>query len=157
MRLPKGPTPAALEVHAYMQGGEIYKFPARDMNHARQIAGRIVSEYLYIIQSDGSEEFYPPDKVYKAKIVPDGAKVDSKKGHLGAGGHDHLRLPVGLLLQHAQATGEGEPETTHRGLPDAAGRHKHQPDAQQREDEGGHRQDAEDRREGRETDRRRQR
>ena len=70
MRLPKGPTPAALEVHAYVAAGQIYKFPARDYNHAREIAGRIAREYLWVEEENGVETFYPPDKVHKIKIVP---------------------------------------------------------------------------------------
>lgn len=76
MRLPERDEPVALEVHAYVAAGQIYKFPARDYNHAREIAGRIAKEYLWVQEDGGTETFYPPDKVHKIKIVP--AKKEKK-------------------------------------------------------------------------------
>lgn len=70
MKLPEKEKPTALEVHAYVHAGQIFKFSARDYNHAREIAGRIASEYLWVTEDDGTETIYPPDKVHKVKIVP---------------------------------------------------------------------------------------
>lgn len=79
MKLPKKEKPMRLEVHAYVAAGQIYKFPARDCNHAREIAGRIASEYLWVKEADGTETFFPPDKVHKVKIVRLDKKKEEKK------------------------------------------------------------------------------
>jgi len=58
-----------IDVIAYLVfAGVTHTFPARDMNHAREIASRIVQEGLHVQHSDGTEEFWPTDKVMKVKI-----------------------------------------------------------------------------------------
>jgi hypothetical protein len=56
------------EVEAYLGTHRREKFPARDLGNAREIAARICAEYLWVVNDDGTEEFFPPDKVYKVKI-----------------------------------------------------------------------------------------
>jgi hypothetical protein len=60
-----------MKVKVYFVTNGTYYFPARDRRNAREIAGRIVREGCWIINDDGTEEMYPPDKVFKVKILPD--------------------------------------------------------------------------------------
>jgi hypothetical protein len=57
------------DVIAYLLTNEKHCFTGRDVNHARQIAKRIVMEGLHVCD-DGVEEFYPTDKIFKVKILP---------------------------------------------------------------------------------------
>lgn len=61
---------ASYTVTAYLSAGLTHQFPARDAAHAREIAGRIIREGLWIVNQDGSEEFYPTDRVFKVKAAP---------------------------------------------------------------------------------------
>lgn len=61
------------EVVMYLKSNRRHIFPEPeeklyDLAHAREVASRIVSEYGWIINSDGTEEFYPITEIEKAKI-----------------------------------------------------------------------------------------
>ena len=49
-----------------MKSCAIYYFPARDINNAREIASRIITEGLRTEEKD--EVFYPITEIYKVKI-----------------------------------------------------------------------------------------
>jgi len=59
-----------MKVRAYLKTNATVEFPARDIFNAREIAKRIITEGLWIINDDGTEEFYPITQVWKAKIIP---------------------------------------------------------------------------------------
>lgn len=59
-------------VRAYLKTNEIYEFPARDINSARETAARIAREGLWVIHSKGHETFWPPEKLHKVKFFPKG-------------------------------------------------------------------------------------
>lgn len=54
-------------VKVYMKSNAIYEFPARDINNAREIAKRIITEGLWTEEEE--EQFYPITEIYKVKIV----------------------------------------------------------------------------------------
>ena len=57
-------------VRAYFTTNGEYNFPARDERNAREIAKRIITEGIWIIDENGVEEMYPVQQVYKVKIIP---------------------------------------------------------------------------------------
>ena len=57
-----------MEVKVYLKSNAIALFPARDRNNAREIAKRIITEGLWVIDEDKTESYYPVDQVYKVKI-----------------------------------------------------------------------------------------
>ena len=56
-------------VRVYFKTNREHVFPARDIDNARDIAGRVTREGCWIINSDGTEEFFPITEIHKAKIV----------------------------------------------------------------------------------------
>lgn len=58
-------------VCVYLTSNATHEFIARDNRNAREIAKRIITEGLWIVNDDATEEFYPTSQVYKVKIVPD--------------------------------------------------------------------------------------
>ena len=63
-----------MEVKVYFKTNAYYVFPARDLRNARDIAARVTREGCWIINEDGTEEFFPITEVHKAKIIPDDYK-----------------------------------------------------------------------------------
>lgn len=63
-----------MKVVAYLQAGITYEFPARCVNHGREIANRIVREGLWVTapsgEPEGTELFFPASLVAKVKLVP---------------------------------------------------------------------------------------
>ena len=59
-----------MKVAAYLTTNAIHEFEARNMRNAKEIAKRIITEGLWIVTEDGTEEFYPITQVWKAKIIP---------------------------------------------------------------------------------------
>ncbi len=57
-------------VRAYLITNEVYEFPARDLNNARETAARITREGAWVILGKGVECYWPTDKVFKVKIFP---------------------------------------------------------------------------------------
>lgn len=55
-------------VKVYFLSNAEHNFPARDERNAREIAKRIVTEGVWVINDD-SEEFYPITQVYKVKVT----------------------------------------------------------------------------------------
>jgi len=57
-------------VRVYFKVNKEWEFPARDIDNARDIAARCTREGVWIVNSNGTEEFYPVAEIYKAKIIP---------------------------------------------------------------------------------------
>jgi hypothetical protein len=57
-------------VIAYLKNCATYRFPARSLENAREIAYRIITEGLWVIHDDGTEEYYPITEIQKAKVTP---------------------------------------------------------------------------------------
>ena len=55
-------------VRVYFTSNAEHTFPARDLRNAREIAKRVVTEGVWIINDD-SEEFYPIAQIYKVKVL----------------------------------------------------------------------------------------
>lgn len=55
-------------VTAYLTAGLAHEFPAKSLNHAREVAGRIVREGLWVVEADGTELYYPAGLVFKVKV-----------------------------------------------------------------------------------------
>jgi len=51
-----------------MLSNAIFYFKARNINNAREIAKRIITEGLWT-EEEGNEEFYPITQIYKVKII----------------------------------------------------------------------------------------
>jgi len=60
------------KVTAYLSAGVQHSFDARSQKHAREIAGRIIREGLWVVHDDKTEEYYPSNLIFKVKV----AKVD---------------------------------------------------------------------------------
>ena len=58
-----------LTVVCYLNSHATMNFPARDERNAREIAKRIITEGAWVINKDGTEEFYPVAQIYKVKII----------------------------------------------------------------------------------------
>ena len=58
-----------MKVKVYFTSNAEHEFVARSKRNAREIAKRIITEGVWIINDDGSEEFYPTNQIYKVKIV----------------------------------------------------------------------------------------
>lgn len=63
-----------MRVVAYTLHNTTHEFPARDGNHAREIAKRIITEGLWLVEratnlTIASETYYPVTQVFKVKIV----------------------------------------------------------------------------------------
>jgi hypothetical protein len=56
-------------VTAYLGAGMTRDFPARDRDHGREIANRIITEGLWVTNGD-EDTFYPPSKLYKVSVKP---------------------------------------------------------------------------------------
>ena len=56
-------------VNAYLTCHVVHQFDARDIANAREIAKRIITEGLWVIEDDDNEVFYPITQVYKVRIV----------------------------------------------------------------------------------------
>ena len=54
-----------LTVKVYMMNNNVKSFHARDMDNAREIAKRIITEGMWT----NKEEFYPVHQIYKVKIM----------------------------------------------------------------------------------------
>lgn len=67
MKLPEKPVPALLQVHAHVDK-KVYKFPARDVFEARDMAARMACQYLRVTEDDGTETCYPPYRIKKITI-----------------------------------------------------------------------------------------
>jgi len=57
-----------MKVKVYMLSNAIFYFKARNINNAREIAKRIITEGLWT-EEEGNEEFYPITQIYKVKII----------------------------------------------------------------------------------------
>lgn len=57
-----------MKVKVYFLSNAEHFFHAKDERNAREIAKRIVTEGVWIVNDD-SEEFYPVHTVYKVKII----------------------------------------------------------------------------------------
>lgn len=55
-------------VKAYLGAGMVKEFSARDRDHGREIANRIITEGLWVTDGD-TDTFYPPAKVYKVTVT----------------------------------------------------------------------------------------
>lgn len=60
---------ATYEVRVYFLTNREHRFPARNLDNARDIAARCVNQHVWIIDDDGDEEFFPPSQIHKVKIV----------------------------------------------------------------------------------------
>lgn len=63
-----------MKVKVYLKSTARHYFPTRDLRNAREIAYRIITEGLWIINNDATEEYYPIQQIYKVKILPDNYK-----------------------------------------------------------------------------------
>jgi len=57
-------------VRVYFKTNKEWKFPARDIGNARDIAARCTREGVWVVNHEGTEEFYPVTEIHKAKIIP---------------------------------------------------------------------------------------
>jgi len=69
----------SFKVDVYLGAGIIHSFPAKDIEMAREIATRQLTEGLWVKREDKTEEFYPPHRIYKIKIYEgtEGSKLRS--------------------------------------------------------------------------------
>lgn len=58
------------KVTAYLTAGLTHSFDAKDQKHAREIAGRIVREGLWVVNPDGSEAYFPTAVLFKVLLCP---------------------------------------------------------------------------------------
>lgn len=56
-------------VRVYFKTNREHEFPARDLSNARDIAARVTREGCWIVNGDGTEEYFPTHTIHKAKIV----------------------------------------------------------------------------------------
>lgn len=56
-----------MRVKVYMTSNAIFYFDASDIDNAREIAKRIITEGLWVNKKE--EQFYPITQIYKVKIV----------------------------------------------------------------------------------------
>jgi hypothetical protein len=65
-----------IKVIVYLKHNAVYKFPARNVLHAREIAHRIVTGKLWITEEEGAEEgtelMFPTTEIFKVKIKKEG-------------------------------------------------------------------------------------
>lgn len=67
-----------IRVKVYFKTNAVCYFPARDLRNARDMAARITREGLWLINEDGTEEYFPTTELHKAKILPDGYVEDKE-------------------------------------------------------------------------------
>ena len=58
-----------MKVKVYLTSNAEIFFPARDIRNAREIAKRCITEGVWVINNDKTEEFYPIQQIYKVKII----------------------------------------------------------------------------------------
>lgn len=58
-------------VKAYTEFNTEHTFDARDLNHAKEIAARIVDTHLWFIEPDGTQVMIPGQRIVKVKIMTD--------------------------------------------------------------------------------------
>lgn len=58
-----------MKVKVYLKHNATHEFSARDINNAREIAKRIITEGAWFTEGDGNEVFYPIQQIYKVKVI----------------------------------------------------------------------------------------
>jgi hypothetical protein len=61
-------------VTAYLSAGVTHAFNADSIKKAREIASRIITEGLWVVEENGDELFVPAPHVFKVKVVKQPAK-----------------------------------------------------------------------------------
>ena len=54
-------------VRAYLSAGVYHEFPAETIEAAREMASRIVTEGLWVLEAP--ETFYPVHRVFKVRVI----------------------------------------------------------------------------------------
>ena len=58
-----------MKVVAYLKHNVTKEFEAKNLDNAREIAKRIITEGLWDVEPSGEETFYPITEIFKARII----------------------------------------------------------------------------------------